>query len=888
VTKDNKPPRKPFPAALAHLKAISGWVIWRWVETKPGKFTKPPFQPRHPDRNASNRNPAHWSDFKTAIARVREDRAKGTGFVVSASPDECWIDVDDCRNKETGALNEFAQRLLRLTSTYAEITPSGEGIRIVGTLTGSYAAKPIHKPYKIAGGGKGEVFFHAHRYVTITGDRLPDVPDELAPVDEIVSLILRESVISRDGAGVSTSTDLIPVPGSDDPVLDIDTRPPMNLSLDQIATYLAKLPPHDAKDEAGESWWTRDRWLQVIFAVHDDTHGSEDGYSLLDAWCAATPFYDPDGLRVRWDSARGSAGGEARVSIRTVIKWANDWTKPQRDNAFNDLVERISTANNRQELEDCAEEARGLQIDTTTGRAMLISHFRIAFRRIVGTSLPENIARRELAFRDPNVANMPPWLRSFCWVSGIKKFYDAQNGQLYDSAGFDITFGKRFMTPEEIAQGADTPSVSPTGMATNRFQVPVVAALGYRPESESVGGSDDGLEDFSDDDGNDGVRKPRIYVMNGLRYVNRFHTRGAVPSKHGPWTDQEKEDIKLILSLYRRVCGTERDTMILLSFLHSVIILRKRVRFCIVLSSAEGTGKTTALSTIPALLIGQENVGVYQPNVLMDRSDGSWMDGHLLKVIEEVWVHEAARAAVIERMKPVITNDTVSPRFMYEGTRNVLNTASYIGLTNHPDVLALTSKDTRFYPIQPVEVQTAAQVDALIAADPGYYGRVRAAIRRSLPAFKGWLETKFRPHPDFHAPNGRAPESETKQRVIEEAREPLERDIMDLLRQELHPLITPDVVCVRTLQRFLLERGVQIMHGGEKKRMSEVLSVALRRLDFQARGQFRLSCLTNQEDELDDTPADNRTRIYTSGVGPLDKGTLTSGRIDAYVELDGL
>ena len=224
--------RAPFPVALSHLKSVQGWLLWRWVEkpNKPGEFTKPPFQPRNPDRNASNRNPAHWTDFAAASAARKAGKADGLGFVVSASQREVWVDLDDCRNPETGGLAEWAERYVRMAASYTEVTPSGRGIRIVGVLTGSQSATPIHKPYRLPGGGRGEVFYRADRYVTITGKRLDGTPDELRPIDETVSLLLSEAVSVKSGQG--ESRDLIPAVGEDDddPVMALDDRPPLNLS----------------------------------------------------------------------------------------------------------------------------------------------------------------------------------------------------------------------------------------------------------------------------------------------------------------------------------------------------------------------------------------------------------------------------------------------------------------------------------------------------------------------------------------------------------------------------------------------------------------------------------------------------------------------------------
>jgi hypothetical protein len=46
-----------FPVALAPLCQVDHWVIWRWQQRK-GKWTKPPFQAKNPQRNAKNNDPA--------------------------------------------------------------------------------------------------------------------------------------------------------------------------------------------------------------------------------------------------------------------------------------------------------------------------------------------------------------------------------------------------------------------------------------------------------------------------------------------------------------------------------------------------------------------------------------------------------------------------------------------------------------------------------------------------------------------------------------------------------------------------------------------------------------------------------------------------------------
>ena len=55
----------------------------------------------------------------------------GIGFVLTDT-DFAAFDVDDCRDKETGILQPWAKGLVERCGSYAEITVSGTGIRIIG------------------------------------------------------------------------------------------------------------------------------------------------------------------------------------------------------------------------------------------------------------------------------------------------------------------------------------------------------------------------------------------------------------------------------------------------------------------------------------------------------------------------------------------------------------------------------------------------------------------------------------------------------------------------------------------------------------------------------------------------------------------------------------
>lgn len=859
--------RYPFPVCLADLKKRRCWVVWRWVQKPNGKMTKPPFQVANPRKSAKSDDPDTWGAYKEAITAVRSGQADGVGVIVKAGGDITWIDLDECRDPKTGALAPWARKLVERSGSYAEVTPSGEGVRIVGVLESELADKEIHRTYKLPGGRKGEIFYRATRYVTLTGNRIEGSPDDLAPLDEIVSeLLTREDASKADRI---EPVEEVPV-GDDDLRATLDGS--LNLSVDQIRGYLNRLPPGDAQDEDETPWWTRDRWLSVVFALHDESNGSDDGFSLLDEWCQKSEHYEPEGLRKTWNSARGSNTGDNRITFKTVIKWSNDWTRPQREEQLADILQKMKTVGTMSDLGDLSDRARRLQIDDAIQRKVLAGTYKSAVKRIADVMITLADAAKEVAYADPDKRSMPGWLRPFALVNKRGGFvlYDCHTRQEYTPSSFDATFANRFLTREQLAQGESDVFPAPHKQAITRYGIPQTQGFAYEP---FVPEEDDGLDDDDGEEGRAPLPRPRIVKQGNLALCNRYSEDGAVAPVPGPWSAETKADIKAILALYRRICGSERDFQIILSALRQVVVERRRVRFCSVFISAEGAGKTLAMVTIPELLLGRDNVGVYQPEVLLDKTDGSWMVNHLWKVIEELWVPNYAKQAVMERLKPLITNEVVSPRIMYEGAIKAKNTASYIALTNNPSVLKITMGDTRFFPLAPAAIATPAAVQRLRDADPDFYDRAVRAVERSIGAFKHWLMHKFEPHPDFYAPNGRAPVSDSRAEIIEESRDPLAQEVLEAIQEESHALLNRNVICIKRLVGALFARGGSITdEQGKKADYKLILPGVLRGLGFNRVGRVRLPRELVDESDADHPESgevDSRTVIYSDGVAPV-------------------
>ena len=134
-------------AAAARAGAVARrpqWAIWRWTPTPGGGWQKPPFMATQPERHASLTDSSTWTDYGTALAAVRAGHGDGVTYVLTKQDEFAAIDLDHCRDIVTGSVEPWAQLMLeQALHSYAEITPSGNGLRIWGTAAGN----PLHRKF---------------------------------------------------------------------------------------------------------------------------------------------------------------------------------------------------------------------------------------------------------------------------------------------------------------------------------------------------------------------------------------------------------------------------------------------------------------------------------------------------------------------------------------------------------------------------------------------------------------------------------------------------------------------------------------------------------------------------------------------------------------------
>jgi putative DNA primase/helicase len=92
------------------LTSRSQWVCWR-LERRPGekKLTKPPYNIAT-QRHADTGNSATWATFNEVV-QVKGSY-DGVGYVLVSADHLTFIDLDNCRNPETGEIAKWAWKVV--------------------------------------------------------------------------------------------------------------------------------------------------------------------------------------------------------------------------------------------------------------------------------------------------------------------------------------------------------------------------------------------------------------------------------------------------------------------------------------------------------------------------------------------------------------------------------------------------------------------------------------------------------------------------------------------------------------------------------------------------------------------------------------------------------
>lgn len=185
------------------LKALPQWVNWAgiWNEDKE-KFSKPPMTAG--GRNASSTAPHTWTTLKKSLAALGRDgmyidnagethrvTLDGVGIAGLGRTPYTGIDLDHCVNPETGEIKPAALKIVEAFDSYAELSPSGAGVRIF-----IEAEKP--PTWSANKGGETDIeVYDKGRFLTVTGQHLKSTPRAIERRQEILDAFMERHAPER-------------------------------------------------------------------------------------------------------------------------------------------------------------------------------------------------------------------------------------------------------------------------------------------------------------------------------------------------------------------------------------------------------------------------------------------------------------------------------------------------------------------------------------------------------------------------------------------------------------------------------------------------------------------------------------------------------------------
>lgn len=159
---------------------------------------------------ASSTDSATWEPLQTALDAHRCDRVDtdGIGFVFDGDGLIAGIDLDDCRDPETGEIVGWATDIVERLDSFAEVSPSGTGLHVY-----VYGFIPEGGNKTDFETGEVEMYDNA-RYFTVTGDHL-DGTTETVEQRQGALKDLHSEVFGDDGGEPAELADFDPEDADD-------------------------------------------------------------------------------------------------------------------------------------------------------------------------------------------------------------------------------------------------------------------------------------------------------------------------------------------------------------------------------------------------------------------------------------------------------------------------------------------------------------------------------------------------------------------------------------------------------------------------------------------------------------------------------------------------
>ena len=535
-----------------------------------------------------------------------------------------------------------------------------------------------------------------------------------------------------------------------------------------------------------------DLWLEVGQLIHDYDSTTSDGLLLWQRWSANRDnFIDTDASKY-WDAFKPAPTDRTFPDYCKII---NSITSKVGKYKFDDALKWIKGAS-EDEIETTLDtQLAGIPSGmTTVHRISLAVQARLselAESKMPISPIKENVAR---ILNTPDAAsiklNQPAWCNDWVYMMPANKYINLKSRLPCNVHGFEKAVMDLVLTHPHNRRGTH-----PHCFTKEQQWITDVAGTVYLPSNNN----------------------PIVTVeLDNVRatLLNTFRP-DTVPDTAAEYTDEGKEAIKVIEQHLLLLCDgneTYRDDL-MFWLARQVQLPGVLVGWSPLIQGVQGVGKSFVGELLKAV-VGKANYKLVTPDALKSDFKG-WTHGQAVVVLDEVELAGENRKTIMNVLKPLATETTVSVNNKFVQEFTTLNTMNMIATTEKVDALLLDDVARRWM-ILYTPFKTKIGFESVISplfkdersSYDGYFSYLFGCLKNLAPELRKWLN-------DYPIPAKKrgltvAPHTHYKDmmRDTEKGKDTNREVIDDLLRVGRVGKFNKDVIVIRAFTEVLWKENI--------------------------------------------------------------------------------
>lgn len=546
-----------------------------------------------------------------------------------------------------------------------------------------------------------------------------------------------------------------------------------------------------------------DLWFQVGMALYHQFDGEEDGRALWHEWSETADNYEPEKLDEKWDTFDIDGKKRAPLTARFILKLAKEAAVEREEKVGLKLRELFFSAKTKAEWDKAKLVMQETELDSL-GRSSIITLAKERLDSILGTKTPIIEIRKALAYNGAN-EKTPGWASTWVYDTSDDRFFCTERKISVTKQGFDAMYDRKAMTKKDVLEGRSSPSSTASALALNLYKIPTVQGRRYVPGED-----------------------PLFHSAEG-QFANTY-PENEVPDTPDTLRPRDKLAIARVKNHIRHLLVEPRERELLADWLSWVVQNPgQRMNWTILLQGVEGDGKSF-FGYLLAAVMGESNVQMLDAGIL-ESPFTDWAVGQCVTCVEEVRLIKAHnKYEVLNKMKTFITNNKIDVHPKGKAGYNTTNRTSYMLFSNYRDALPI-DENVRRYCVLFSQWQRRDKLAEFNEANPDYYTELYRAIEIAAPALRHWLLNREQ-SPTFN-PKGNAPDTPARQYMIRLARPEFVNNLLELIEDRVHELVTSELLSASVLKEVMADRGMEAP-------LTKAMTAMLSRANFDSLGRVKL------------------------------------------------